>query len=94
MKSIARGIVAGSVILIPRVGVPLFESLQPVYLRSTVQLSDCVIALRFHSMKVAISFSTAMTRRWGELVRLYRGTGARYITVARLQGWLATIRLK
>ncbi len=88
---IDRGLVSGTVILLPRVGLPTREAVKPVYLRSTVQLSDCVIALKFASTDVATKRASSLAARWDELVSLYRGTGARYVTTRRLEDWLAAM---
>lgn len=89
VRPIPRGIVAGATILLPRVGVPLRELLSPVYLRSRVQLSDCVIALRFESMGHALAASRLLAAKHTSLCDVYRGTGARYVTLGRLERWLA-----
>jgi hypothetical protein len=88
---IGRGMVSGAVILLPRVGMPLKEAISPVYLRSKVQLSDCVIALSFENLEAARRFASALRARWKAFAGLYRGTGARYVTRRRLEGWLADI---
>lgn len=87
--AIQRGVVSGAVILIPRVGVPAHDSLAAVYLRSRVQLSDCVIALKLRSMRAAGQLSVALRTQWPQFAALYRGTGARYITMRRLIRWLS-----
>lgn len=81
---ISRGLVSGSVILLPRVGVPRAESIQPTYLRERTQLSDCVIALRFRGKADAEVASQRLAQRIDELANLYRGTGARYVAVETL----------
>ncbi|HKY38420.1 MAG TPA: class I SAM-dependent methyltransferase [Polyangiaceae bacterium] len=88
VKPLERGLVGGSVILLPRVGVPSLQHCVPFYFRSKVQLSDCVIALKFTDAVSARSFSAGLLRRFVSLRKLYRGTGARYVTVARLEEWL------
>jgi hypothetical protein len=91
VEPIERGRVAGVVILLPRVGVPSKAACIPVYLRSTVQLSDCVFALRFETMAAGLEFAKRLLTRWTGLIKLYRGTGARYVTKNRLDAWLATV---
>jgi hypothetical protein len=91
VKPIARGVVSGAVILLPRVGLPAKELVSPVHLRSRVQLSDCVFALAFDEMRGARSFAEALHAKWAGVVSLYRGTGARYVTKRRLEGWLSTV---
>jgi hypothetical protein len=91
VRPLERGVVAGSVILLPRVGVPSLQHCVPFYFRSKVQLSDCVIALRFADAASAKSFSAGLLKRFVSLRQLYRGTGARYVTVARLEEWLDAV---
>jgi hypothetical protein len=93
VKPLERGLVGGSVILLPRVGVPSPRHCVPFYFRSNVQLSDCVIALKFANATSAKSFSAGLLKRFVSLRRLYRGTGARYVTVARLEEWLDAVCL-
>lgn len=82
---IERGVVFGSVILIPRVGRFPLERVAVHQLGGPVQLSDCVIALKFGSRKAARSFHQKLTAKPDRLLSLYHGTGAKYLTVARLQ---------
>lgn len=84
---IERGIVAGCLVLVPRMGIPKLEHTRPIYLRSRVQLSDCVVAFRFRNMATAEQFCGVLRVRWDEFLGLYRGTGARYTTLARLRAW-------
>lgn len=91
VRRINRGVVSGAVILLPRVGVPKRSLVFPVYLRSRVQLSDCVIAMKFPTMAAAREFMTVLEVRWQQFSGLYRGTGARYITISRLSTWLSDV---
>ncbi len=86
-----KGRVSGVVILLPRVGVPSKELIHPVYLRSSVQLSDCVIALHFKSLKLGRLSAERIRLEYDSLISEYRGTGARYITMNRLYDWLKRV---
>ena len=88
VAGIAHGTVPrGHVILIPRVGVPRAEDLVPFVLSCEVQLSDCVIALRFPSARTARQCAERIHDAWFGFSSLYRGTGARYVTMRRLLEW-------
>lgn len=87
-KGISRGQVSGWSILIPRVGIPKLNLFTAVYLRSKVQLSDCVIALKCPDKDTASQLEERVKHYWGSFEKLYRGTGARYITLNRLEEWL------
>ena len=88
---IKRGIVSGNLVLLPRVGAPRLEELRPIEVRSPIQLSDCVIALRFASRKDAERGARLLWKEFEILVGIYRGTGARYTTVDKLVRWLTGV---
>ncbi len=87
VRPIERGVVSGPVILLPRVGIPSPAVTRPVSLLRKVQLSDCVIALCFSSMRAARAFGRALESDWGSFLAIYRGTGARYTTMRALSEW-------
>lgn len=86
--SISRGNVDGWVLLIPRVGVPNQQLLVPIFLSTKAQLSDCVIAFKCASELIANSIAERIRSSWPSFIGLYKGTGARYVTVSRLKEWL------
>lgn len=90
-KSNFSGRVSGWIILIPRVGVPDRHILKAVYFPDEIQISDCVIALEFSSRQQAKLAENRIGLNWDGLLSIYRGTGARYITIARLKEWLLSI---
>lgn len=91
VRPIGRGRVRGTVLFLPRVGRPRIEDLRVVKLAEEVQMSDCVLALAFSSRREAAVWQKMIHEAGDNLLSLYRGTGARYITVARLSRWLADI---
>lgn len=91
VRPISRGLVRGHVVLLPRVGVPHQTNTRPIFFETQVQLSDCVVALSFRTRAIAARWSKLLDQRWNELVGLYRGTGARYVTVERLECWLSNL---
>lgn len=78
----------GWILLLPRVGVPINSATRAVYLSRTVRLSDCVLGLWCEDRSIAREVEGILLWHWESLVQLYRGTGARYVTVARLKHWL------
>lgn len=78
----------GWVVFLPRVGVPQRTAVRAIRLTKPVCLSDCVIALWCETRNSADMVEKTLIGNWDGLVGLYRGTGARYVTVARLRGWL------
>ncbi|MCA8172475.1 methyltransferase [Burkholderia gladioli] len=88
VQPFTRGIVKGYMILLPRVGVPQKKNIGVWFTQDNVQLSDCVIALLYPNRRTAHTAWTALLRNYESLVSLYRGTGARYITIDRLSEWI------
>jgi hypothetical protein len=91
VKNIGRGIAIGEVILLPRVGVPRQHLVAPIYLKEATQLSDCVFAICFGSRVKCHAGADLIHAKWQDLVGIYRGTGARYVTTARLTNWFAKV---
>lgn len=84
----AKGRISGWMLLLPRVGIPKEEAFRAFYSKEEVQLSDCVIGMRFSTKVAAIGAQQRILAKWKFLIDLYRGTGARYITIDRLADWL------
>lgn len=78
--------VSGWQILLPRVGAPKEPLVNPVFLPQTTELSDCVLGLGA-DVRVLNRVANLIRKEWLEFSNLYRGTGARYITVGRLATW-------
>ncbi|MDH0056467.1 N-6 DNA methylase [Stutzerimonas stutzeri] len=86
----AKGRVNGWAILLPRVGLPDSRGVTVISLNQTVQLSDCVIALIFNDKASAEVAKRILLEEWSTFHALYKGTGARYVTVSRLSEWLTS----
>ena len=86
---IAKGRITGWAILIPRVGIPERELVRAVMFENPIQLSDCVIALLCTSRTAALQVEQRIRASWDDFRNIYRGTGARYVTLSRLRTWLA-----
>ena len=90
-RKIKSGIrtIRGPAVLLPRVGTP--NALKVAVLKdSTVALSDCVFALGCRSQKAAAALKRSILDGWSSFEKLYTGTGARYVTIAKLIRWLGT----
>lgn len=85
------GRVRGWCLLLPRVGIPNYSYIRAVYLKREVQLSDCVIAIQCHNKQIAADVEVRILDAWTSLRELYRGTGARYVTLSRLREWLTNL---
>jgi hypothetical protein len=84
----AKGRMAGWLLLLPRVGIPKEEAFRAFYSKHEVQLSDCVIGMQFSTKVGALCAQERIRANWQSLLGLYRGTGARYVTIDRLVDWL------
>lgn len=89
----AKGIIRGWCILIPRVGMPDSKSVKTVYFEHDIQLSDCVIALCSRTKFSSLQIEKRIQEHWMEFRELYKGTGARYVTVAHLTKWLSRLNV-
>ena len=59
-----------------------------------VQLSDCVIGIRFPSYDAATKTAETIRANSDSLVSLYKGTGARYVTVRRVEEWCVSVGIE
>jgi predicted RNA methylase len=89
VRPIGRGVLSGHFVLFPRVGVPALDALEAVSLHQRVQLSDCVMGLRCRSGQHAQRVAEFLQSNYIAFCGLYRGTGARYTTVAAVENWLS-----
>lgn len=87
---VAKGIVSGWAVLIPRVGRPDRLAIVAVNIAVPIQLSDCVICIECRNSQAAMDVELRIKSSWSEFFDLYKGTGARYITIGRLRDWLRT----
>jgi hypothetical protein len=90
-SSTAKGRISGWMLLLPRVGTPSEEAFRALYSKGYIQLSDCVIGIKFSSRDSAFNAQRRIRANWQSLVSLYKGTGARYITIDRLVDWLYSV---
>ena len=86
-----KGRISGWMLLLPRVGVPKDSAFSAIYSKEKIQLSDCVIGMTFSSKNIALDAHRRILENWPSLLNLYRGTGARYITIDRLVDWAYSI---
>lgn len=86
-----RSIVSGWNILFPRVGMPNLEYIKPVFFDESYQISDCVFSLMCLNEYEASAIALRIRLEWLNFQSLYRGTGARYVTVIRLKEFLMSL---
>jgi hypothetical protein len=85
-----RRAISGPVILFPRVGMPDRSKLVFYKHKGSIVLSDCIFALKA-DLAALMRLYEKLLENWARLERLYRGTGAKYLTgsdVANVLGCL------
>lgn len=83
-----ESIVQGPAVLIPRVGNPNPGKICVINDGSLYVLSDCVIGLRTTSIHDAERLCGMIIDDWDNFKKLYKGTGAKYITMERIRHYL------
>ena len=83
--------VDGPAVLIPRVGRLTSGKIALLKSSDSVMLSDCVIALRPVSLEHARSLCTRLVENLDQLRNHYVGTGAPFVTLARLNAALRAL---
>lgn len=81
-------LVTGPAILLPRVGKPDFSKVCIIKPGEAYCISDCLIALQCESMNVALTIFSFLANDWENVSTLYRGTGAHYITMEKIEQYL------
>ncbi|MBK8940865.1 MAG: methyltransferase [Polyangiaceae bacterium] len=90
VRSVGSGQTAGYFVLVPRVGsFPREFRVSLMHSDSPVQLSDCLFSIEFFSRSDGHRFVREVRREWDSFIGLLRGTGAAYVTLARLRAWIA-----
>jgi predicted RNA methylase len=80
--------VNGPAILIHRVGQPNIKKICIVSSKETYALSDCVIGIKTKTIKECLCLKKLIADHWNDFSNLYKGTGAKYITIERLKYFL------
>lgn len=66
VSHVAKGLVAGWTILLPRVGMPDATLVRAIFLREKVQLSDCVFAICCPRVDVAEAVAALIQSKWDD----------------------------
>jgi len=80
--------VFGPAILIPRVGKPKQSKICMIGSGTTYVISDCIIALKTITVKDAQLLYRYIIENWELVEIMYKGTGAKYITVDKIKQFL------
>ena len=77
--------IRGPALLIHRVGHPNIKKICIISSKEVYALSDCVIGIKTKTMKECQSLKKIISGHWNDFSNLYKGTGAKYITIERLK---------
>jgi tRNA1(Val) A37 N6-methylase TrmN6 len=80
--------IVGPAVLINRVGHPDVRKIYVVPSKKEYALSDCILAIKAKSIKDCQIIKKTITDNWLDFSNLYKGTGAKYITIKRLSYFL------
>jgi tRNA1(Val) A37 N6-methylase TrmN6 len=80
--------ISGPAVLLPRVGLPNPQKISIIKKGETYVLSDCIIGIRTSTNKDAKELLKLLLNYWEKFQELYKGTGAKYITLERLGAYL------
>lgn len=78
----------GPALLIHRVGQPNLKKICIISFKEAYALSDCVIGIKTRTIKECQQLKKMITDHWHDFSNLYKGTGAKYITIERLKYFL------
>lgn len=80
-----RSRIEGPALLIHRVGQPNEKKMCIINKGEVYALSDCIIAIRTLTLEDCHSLRELILKNWNIFSNLYKGTGAKYITIERLE---------
>lgn len=86
--------IVGPAVVIPRVGLPNPQKIAIIKTSEIYIISDCIIAIKTDTDNSAEELMACMLKNWETFDSLYKGTGARYITVEKLQKYLNFLSTK
>lgn len=80
--------IKGPAVLLPRVGLPNPQKICTISKEEMYVLSDCILAIKTKSYEQANQIKSELLNNWNDFSNLYKGTGAKYITLERLKLYL------
>lgn len=83
-----RSIIYGPALLIHRVGQPNINKLCIINENEVYALSDCIIGIKAENIEDCHILKELILKNWFYFSNLYKGTGAKYITIERLKKFL------
>jgi tRNA1(Val) A37 N6-methylase TrmN6 len=89
MVNNTRSRIDGPAVLIHRVGQPNISKICMIPSKKAFALSDCVIGIKVNTMNDCKLLNKILLDNWSDFSNLYKGTGAKYITIERLKHFLS-----
>lgn len=83
-----RSIIEGPALLIHRVGQPNEKKMCIINKGEVYALSDCIIGIKTLTLEDCHFLRELILKNWNIFSNLYKGTGAKYITIERLNSFL------
>jgi tRNA1(Val) A37 N6-methylase TrmN6 len=84
----SKSIIEGPALLIHRVGQPNKKKVCVIMKKEKYALSDCVIGIKTDKLFLCQQLKERIINNWSDFSNLYKGTGAKYITINRLKYFL------
>lgn len=78
-------IIDGYGVVVPRVCNPSKSKVALLDGKKKYLISDCIIVFKTNSMADSVKVKEAILNNWTSFAALYKGTGARYTTISRLE---------
>ena len=84
MVNKVRSRIEGPALLIHRVGQPSVKKICIIPPKKVYALSDCVIGIKTKTIDDCVLLNRIIIDNWSDFSNLYKGTGAKYVTIERL----------
>ena len=88
IKVNSHSIISGPAVIIPRVCHPNIGKIAIVKEGEIYAISDCILAMLVESNEDANTLFQQLINDWPNFKHLYKGTGAKYVTLERLSNYL------
>jgi tRNA1(Val) A37 N6-methylase TrmN6 len=80
--------ITGPALLLPRVGKPDLKKVVSINKSEVYAISDCIIAIKTETLSDSLNLKKLLKVHWNEVRELYKGTGAPYLTIERIEKYL------
>src|SRR5690606_570187 len=77
--------IEGPAVILPRVGRPNLSKVCIIPENETYAISDCIIGIQTFNQSQSVELFNWIHKNWKEFLKLYNGTGAKYLTISELK---------